>query len=183
MRATDMVRLAMSRLGTSRLRTGLTMLGVIIGVASVVALVAVGQGSTQNITNRLASLGTNLLTVNPGSAQQAGTFGAGGSALTLTIADAQALKTLPVLAGVAPEISTTQLVVAGDANTTTSVLGTTADYQLVRNFELWQGSPLTDLSVENELRIAVIGSTTADDLGLSSDSIGAEIKIGGLPFV
>jgi putative ABC transport system permease protein len=90
---------------------------------------------------------------------------------------------LPILAGVAPEISTTQLVVAGDSNTTTSVLGTTADYPLVRNFELWQGSPLTDLSVENELRIAVIGSTTADDLGLGSNSIGAEIKIGGLPFM
>ncbi len=183
MKATDMLMLAMSRLRISRLRTGLTMLGVIIGVASVVALVAVGQGSTQNITNRLASLGTNLLTINPGSSQQGGTFGAAGSAVTLTIADAQALDALPILAGVAPEISTTQLVVAGDSNTTTSVLGTTADYPLVRNFELWQGSPLTDLSVENELRIAVIGSTTADDLGLGSNSIGAEIKIGGLPFM
>jgi len=177
-----MIGLALDRLRTSRLRTALTMLGVIIGVASVVALVAVGQGSTQNITDRLSSLGTNLLTVNPGSSQQRGTFGAAGSRESLTFQDAQALRALPVLAGVAPEISSTQLVVAGDSITTTSVLGTTADYPMVRNYELWQGSGLTDLAVDNELRIAVIGSSAADDLGLDSSSVGSEVKIGGLPF-
>jgi putative ABC transport system permease protein len=182
MKAVDMVNLALSRLRTSRLRTALTMLGVIIGVASVVALVAVGQGSTQNITNRLEGLGTNLLTVNPGSSQQGGTFGAAGSSESLTVSDAEALSALSVLAGVAPEISTSRLLVAGDENTTTTVLGTTADYPLVRNYEIWQGSALTDLSVEHELRIVVIGATTADDLGLGSTSIGTEIKIGGLPF-
>ena len=183
MKAMDMVSLALGRLRTSRLRTGLTMLGVIIGVASVVALVAIGQGSTANITDQLAGLGTNLLTVNPGSSQDRGTFGGAGTSDTLTFADAQALQTLPVLAGVAPEISTTQLVVAGDENTTTTVLGTTGDYVSVRNYEIWQGSTLTDLSVENELRLAVVGATTADNLGLGAADIGAEIKIGGLPFL
>ena len=101
-----MIALALGRLRTSRLRTALTMLGVIIGVASVVALVSVGQGSTANITDRLAGLGTNLLTVNAGSSQTAGTFGAAGSAESLTLADADALGTLTVLAGVAPESST-----------------------------------------------------------------------------
>ena len=94
MKARDLISLALSRLGTSRLRTALTMLGVIIGVASVVALVAVGQGSTANITDRLTGLGTNLLTINPGSTQTAGTFGAAGSAETLTLADAEALEGL-----------------------------------------------------------------------------------------
>ena len=178
-----MVRLAMSRLRTSRLRTALTMLGVIIGVASVVALVAVGQGTTANVTDRLSELGTNLLTVNPGSSQQGGTFGAAGSAESLTLSDAEALDALPLLAGVAPEISTDQLVVAGDANTTTTILGTTADYPHVRSYELWQGSGLTDASVEDALRVAVIGATTADDLGIAADSLGSEVEIGGLPFV
>ena len=159
------------------------MLGVIIGVASVVALVAVGQGSTANITDRLSELGTNLLTINPGSAQPAGTFGAAGSAETLTLEDAEALDALPLLAGVAPEISTSQLVVAGDANTTTTILGTTADYPHVRSYELWQGSGLTDASVADELRVAVLGATAADDLGLGADSVGSEVEIGGLPFV
>ena len=178
-----MIALALSRLGTSRMRTALTMLGVIIGVASVVALVSVGQGTTANITDRLAGLGTNLLTVNPGSSQQGATFLGAGSSESLTLDDAEALAMLPALAGVAPEISTSQLVVAGDANTTTTVLGTTADYPLVRSFELWQGSGLTDLSVDQALRLAVIGATTADDLGLDASSVGSQIKIGGLPFV
>ncbi len=178
-----MISLALDRLRSSRLRTSLTMLGVIIGVASVVALVAVGQGSTANITDRLAGSGTNLLTINPGSSQQRGTFGAAGSAQSLTLADAEALGSLSVLAGVAPETSSSQLVVAGDSNTTTTILGTTEDYPAVRNFQLWQGSGLTDLAVENELRVAVLGASTADDLGLGADAIGTQIKIGGLPFV
>jgi putative ABC transport system permease protein len=182
MKLRDLVRLAFNRLGTSRLRTALTMLGVIIGVASVVALVAVGQGSTSNITERLSSLGTNLLTINPGSTSTAGTRGAAGSSDTLTLDDALALGALGDLAGVAPEISSQQLVVAGDANTTTSILGTTADYPTVRAYQLWTGSALTDASVAHELRIAVLGSTTASDLGLGPSEIGTEITVGGLPF-
>ncbi len=84
----DLVRLALGRLGASRLRTLLTMLGVIIGVASVVSLVAVGQGATSGITSRLEGLGTNLLTVNPGSSFSGATRGAAGSATTLTLDDA-----------------------------------------------------------------------------------------------
>jgi putative ABC transport system permease protein len=182
MKARDLISLALSRLSTSRLRTALTMLGVIIGVASVVALVAVGQGSTANITDRLTGLGTNLLTINPGSTQTAGTFGAAGSAETLTLADAEALDGVAELAGVAPESSTSQLVTFGEANTTTTILGTTADYPTVRTFELWQGSGLTDLSVAASLRIAVVGASTADDLGLDASSIGQQVKIGGVPF-
>jgi putative ABC transport system permease protein len=182
-KARDLVSLALGRLTTSRLRTALTMLGVIIGVASVVALVSVGQGTTSNITDRLAGLGTNLLTVNAGSSQQGGTFMGAGSSESLSLDDATVLDGLDVLAGVAPEISSSQLVVAGDANTTTTVLGTTADYPFVRSFELWQGSGLTDLSVQQALRVAVLGSSTADDLGLDASSVGSTIKIGGLPFV
>ena len=182
MKARDLLGLALGRLGTSKMRTALTMLGVIIGVASVVALVSVGQGTTANITDRLAGLGTNLLTVNSGSSQQGGTSMGAGSAESLTLDDADALDGLAVLAGVAPEISTSQLVVAADINTTTTVLGTTADYPLVRSYALWQGSGLTDLSVERALRLAVIGSSTADDLELDASDIGSEIKIGGLPF-
>jgi putative ABC transport system permease protein len=182
MRTLDMVRLALSRLRSSRLRTALTMLGVIIGVASVVALVSVGQGTTANITERLSELGTNLLTINPGSTRTAGTFGAAGSSETLTVDDADAIANLDGLAGVAPEISSSQLVVAGDANTTTTIVGTTGDYPHVRSFELWQGSTLPDVAVHAALRLAVLGATTAEDLGLGAGAIGSEIEIGGLPF-
>jgi putative ABC transport system permease protein len=178
----ELVRLALSRLGSSRLRATLTMLGVIIGVASVVALVAVGQGATSGITKQLQGLGTNLLTVNPGSATQGFTRGLAGSATTLTIDDAAAIAKLEDIAAVEPEISTQGLVVAGSKNTTTSVLGTTPEYLTVRNYAVWQGSFLNQAAVDSSLRQAVLGATTADDLGLGADAIGTTVTINGLPF-
>jgi putative ABC transport system permease protein len=178
----ELVRLAVSRLSTSRVRSALTMLGIIIGVASVVALVAVGQGASTGITSRINSLGTNLLTVNAGASFSGGMRQAAGSATTLTLEDADAVSAVAGVAAVSPELSTSQFVVAGDANTTTTILGTTEDYPTVRAYELWQGSFLTDTSVEQELRVAVLGSTTADDLELTAGDIGSEISIGGIPF-
>src|SRR5205814_3948737 len=126
MSVVELVRLALSRIGSSRLRAALTMLGVIIGVASVVALVAVGQGATSGITARLQGLGTNLLTVNPGSSTQGFTRGAAGTATSLTADDANAIAALNGVAAVEPEISSQQLVAAGSLNSTTSIVGTTA---------------------------------------------------------
>ena len=182
MRIQELVRLAVSRLGSSRLRSALTMLGIIIGVASVVALVAVGQGASTGITDRITSLGTNLLTVNAGAAFSGGARQAAGSATTLTLDDAQAVAAVDGVAAVSPELSTSAYVVAGDSNTTTTILGTTEDYPTVRAFELWQGSFLTDTAVEQALRVAVLGATTADDLGLGADAIGSDITIGGIRF-
>jgi putative ABC transport system permease protein len=166
----ELVRLAFSRLRTSRLRAALTMLGVIIGVASVVALVGVGQGTTSNITSRLADLGTNLLTINP--AQGA----------TLSLDDVTAVEAIPGVAGVAPELQTTATVAAGDESTDTSVIGTTPAYPLVRAYDVWQGTFLTDVSLDQNLRVVVLGGTVAEDLGLDAGDVGTEISIGGLPF-
>ena len=169
----ELLRLALSRLRTSRLRAALTMLGVIIGVASVVALVGVGQGTTSNITSRLAGLGTNLLTISPSN-----------SATTnkLSIDDATAIAALPSIGGVAPEISTSLTVTAGRTSTTTSVVGTTAAYPMVRAYDVWQGTFLTDATAGNDLRVAVLGATTAADLGLGASDVGTQIAVGGLPF-
>ena len=167
----ELIRLAFSRLRSSRLRAALTMLGVIIGVASVVALVGVGQGTTTNITNRLNSLGTNLLTVSPT-----------GQSETLTLDDSDAIGKLSSVAGVAPEVSTSQLVRVGVKDTTTSIIGTTAAYPKVRAYEVWQGSFLTDATDDLDLRVAVLGSTTATDLGLTTADIGKDVSIGGIPF-
>jgi putative ABC transport system permease protein len=158
------------------------MLGVVIGVASVVALVAVGQGATSGITNRLAGLGTNLLTVNAGASFSGATRGAAGSSTTLKLADAVALRSLAGVQAVAPELSTQKLVVAGAKNTTTTVIGTSPDYPTVRAYTIWQGSFLTQASVDAGLRVAVLGATTADDLGLGASAVGTDIAIGGLPF-
>ncbi|MCJ7712175.1 MAG: ABC transporter permease [Chloroflexi bacterium] len=171
----ELIRLAFSRLRTGRLRAALTMLGVIIGVASVVALVGVGQGTTSSITERLSSLGTNLLTVSAAGAN-------GGASSTLTLDDVDALRGIDGVAGIAPESSTQATVGADGKTTTTSIIGTTADYAEVRAYDVWQGTFLTDTAVERNLRTAVLGATTASDLGLDETSIGSEISIGGLPF-
>ena len=170
----ELLRLALSRLRTSRLRAALTMLGVIIGVASVVALVSVGQGTTSSITNRLAGLGTNLLTISP--------IGGGGASSKLTLDDAGAIARLASIGGVAPEISKSLTVSAGNTNTTTTVVGTTPAYPTVRAYEVWQGTFLTDASVERDLRVSVLGATAATNLGLTASDLGTQISVGGLPF-
>jgi putative ABC transport system permease protein len=178
----ELVRLALARLAVSRLRAALTMLGIVIGVASVIALVAVGQGATSGITQQLESLGTNLLTVNPGASTTGLVRGARGSATTLTIEDASAIAALPGVAEIAPESTTQAVVVSATANSTTSIVGTTADYVAVHNYELWQGAGLTPVEVAQGLRVAVLGATTADDLGIGADGVGTTITIDGLPY-
>jgi putative ABC transport system permease protein len=175
MNVLEMLRLALSRLRTQRMRAALTMLGVIIGVASVVALVGVGQGTTSNITTQLASLGTNLLTINPTEQNQDGST-------SLTVDDAVAIGDLGGVAAVAPEVSTSQTVTAGEETTDTTIVGTTASYPSVRAYSVWQGAGLTDVSVERALRVAVLGKSSADDLKLDETDIGSHISIGGIDF-
>ncbi len=170
----ELLRLALSRLRTSRLRAALTMLGVIIGVASVVALVGVGQGTTANITSRLNALGTNLLTISP--------TGKGASDGTLTLDDSEAIAKVDGVAAVAPEVSTSQTVTRGTTSTDTTVVGTTAAYASVRAFDVWQGTFLTTPAVDLGLRVAVLGATTADNLGITAQDLGAEIRVGGIPY-
>jgi putative ABC transport system permease protein len=100
----------------------------------------------------------------------------------LTLDDATAIADLSSVAAVAPEASTSLLVEAGDQSTTTTIVGTSADYAQVRAYDVWQGSFLTDVAVDRELRTAVLGHTTADDLGLTAEDLGTTISIGGIPF-
>jgi putative ABC transport system permease protein len=182
MKPIDLIGLAISRLRTGKLRTALTMLGVIIGVASVVALVSAAQGATKGVGDRLQALGTNLITVSPGSTQTGATRGAIGSATTLTLDDANALATLEGVQAVAPQLTTNKLIVAGSKNETARLIGTTPAYLSVFAYQMWVGSFLNEASVDHNLRVAVIGATTADNLGLTDASLGSTINVGGLPF-
>ena len=183
MKLADLLQLALSRLSTGKLRTALTMLGVIIGVASVVALVSVAQGATKGISDRLQNLGTNLVTVSPGFTRTGATRGAIGSATTLTLDDSNALTSLSGVAAVAPQLTTNKLVVAGSQNETARIVGTTPGYLSVFAYQMWAGSFINEAAIDNKLRVAVIGATTADNLSLTEASVGTTINIGGLPFV
>jgi putative ABC transport system permease protein len=180
----EALRLAVRRLRTNRLRTALTALGVIIGVGALVALLAVGQGTQARLTSRIASLGTNLLSVQAGAAVTGGVRGAAGTAATLTRDDATALAGLPGVSAVAPEMPVANAVlVAGRYNTTTVVTGTTADEAYVRGYTVQVGTFLSAPAVAHSLRVAVLGPTTVADLSTTPERIvGTAITINGIPF-
>jgi len=178
----ELTRLSLQRIWANPLRSALTMLGVIIGVASVVAVVSIGQGTGRRITTSIGSLGTNLLTINAGRSFSGLARGAAGSATTLTLDDATEVAALADIETVAPSISTQQLVASGIQNETVSVVGTTPEYLGVHADQVWQGSFLTQPSQDLALRVAVIGSTTATNLKLGAANLGQPITIGGLPF-
>lgn len=180
----EALRLAVRRLRTNRLRTALTALGVVIGVGALVALLAVGEGTQQQLTSRIAGLGTNLLSVQSGATFSGGIRGASGSATTLTREDATALGALPHVAAVAPEMPVSNaLLVSGRNNTTTQVLGTTPSEAHVRGYDIQDGSFLSNEELAKGLRVAVLGPTTVQDLNLTpTTAVGAQIEVAGIPF-
>ena len=182
MNTAELVRLSLQRIGAHPLRSTLTILGIVIGVAAVVAVVAVGQGSSSRITNSISALGTNLLTVSAGRQFNGFVQGAAGSATTLTSDDAAAIAELDGISAVAPSATSNQVVSFEDQNVTTSIVGTTPTYMDIRDYEVWQGRFLSEVSSENRLRIAVIGSDTAESLGLDASDVGAVVRVGGIPF-
>ncbi len=185
MNLTETFRIAFGSLGANKMRAGLTMLGVIIGVAAVIALLAVGQGASAAITAQVQSIGSNVLFIIPGSFQQNGVRSAVGSAATLTLEDANALldsTCCPDVARVAPVFQANVQVVAGGNNTNTAVTGTTPDFQEVRNFHVGQGRFIDWRDDETLARVAVLGAATAKQLFENQDPIGKTIKINRVPF-
>ncbi|MGB8648589.1 MAG: ABC transporter permease [Anaerolineae bacterium] len=178
-------RISLRSLGANKMRSGLTMLGVIIGVAAVIALLAVGQGAGAAITQQVQGIGSNLIFVVPGSFQQNGMRSSAGTAATLTLADADALGKSDCCSGiaeVAPVYQASGQVVFGGNNTSTSVTGTTADFPNVRNFHVAFGRFIEPRDDDTLARVAVLGSDTAKNLFGRSDPLGQTIKINRVPF-
>ena len=187
MRVGDALGIALGALAANKLRTLLTMLGVIIGVSAVIALVAVGRGSQAQVTQRIAGLGTNILFIRPGAQTQGGVRGAGGSAGTLTLDDAAAVADLgPQVAGVAPESGGAVQISYSGQNTNTRVTGTTPSYQDVRNFHVADGDFFTDQDVTAGTAVVVLGSNTAQLLFGDLEPVGQTVRLSrgqtALPF-
>jgi putative ABC transport system permease protein len=178
-------RISLRSLGANKMRSGLTMLGVIIGVAAVIALLAVGQGASAAITQQVQGIGSNLLFVTPGRIQENGVRSAVGAAATLSIEDANALlssQCCPSLSAIAPVFSANVQVVYGGNNTNVSLTGTTADFQRVRNFYVQYGRFIDARDDETLARVAVLGPVTATTLFGRGDPLGQTIKLNRVPF-
>ena len=178
-------RVALESITAHKLRAILTMLGIIIGVAAVLVTMGIGRGAAANITERIESQGTNLLTIYPGASSSGGVQGASGSAGTLTLKDAHDLmnKDLhPAISYVAPEYSSNAQLVYSDNNAQESVVGVTTDYAAVRNLTVASGEFLTEEQIGNQNQVVVLGSELAADLFESENPVGLSLRIEGQPF-
>ena len=179
MGALALLRTAWFSIGSNKLRTGLTLLGMIIGVAAVISLMAIGRGSQNFITDRIEALGSDLLFVRPTSTG-GNIFGGGGDSDDLTVEDAIALLDpvfAPSVSAVAPELQTNGQIVAAEEDTFATILGVTADYFDVRNFTIATGMGITPAHVLNGSRVVVLGSAIADSLYGERIPIGETVRI------
>jgi putative ABC transport system permease protein len=176
----ESVRVGVYSLTANKLRSGMTMLGIVIGVAAVISLVAAGAGAQAQVTEQFESLGSNLLVISPGARTFRGASMGAASAQNLTNDDVEAIDRLAssVLA-IAPEYSSRAQVVYGNKNTQTTVLGVTPEYLTVRNWEVARGRFVESLDLTNQAKVAVLGATVVEDLFGDSliDPLGKMVKI------
>lgn len=178
----ESTRIALRSLMANKLRAGLTMLGVIIGVAAVIALMSIGRGASAAISSQIQSIGTNLLFVRPGAAQTSGVRGAEGSAGTLTIEDSKALEAIDGVVAVAPEVNSFAQIVYQGNNTNARVLGVTETYPEVSNFSPAAGEFITAVNVAAKSAVACLGSSVAGTLFPDQDPVGQTIRMNNVPF-
>lgn len=186
MKTKDLLEETFMALSSNKARSGLTMLGIVIGIASVIAMTAIGTGAQNSVSASIQSIGSNLIIINPGAPRGVGqqVNQGRGSAKTLTLEDVDAIKKIDGIKAVAPEVSSRYQVTAKGTNTNTTVDGVTLDYPTVRNLEIEQGTFITEQNNQSGAKVAVLGPTTVTDLfgEEATDVVGQTIKIKGNQF-
>lgn len=179
----ESIGIALRALYTNKLRSVLTMLGIIIGVGAVIAMVSVGMGVRAKVQNSIASLGSNMLVVTPGAASSQGVRSASGSSITLVLDDAECIKnTVTGIDYVAPTVSRQYQIVAGNQNWTTSVQGVTPEYMAIRSLTVGSGSFISQSDISARNRVAVLGATVAANLFGEMNPTGQSVRINNTPY-
>ena len=179
----ESVRIAFHALVANKMRSILTMLGIIIGVGAVIAMVSIGMGVRDNVQSSIASLGSNMLIVTPGSADSGGVRGSAGSMITLKTEDANAIRQhIKNIDYVSPTVSQSYQVVAGNQNWNTSVQGVTAEFMSIRNLTVGSGTFISEQDLNSRNRVAVIGATVAQNLFAEMNPTGQNIRINNTPY-
>ncbi|MGC3992577.1 MAG: ABC transporter permease [Propionicimonas sp.] len=182
---TETLKTAISALNARRMRSALTMLGILIGIAAVMLTVGLGQGASAQITEQINSLGSNLLVVSPSSSNSGGFRGGGSTVSTLTMQDADMLadpEVAPDVLAVAPTSSTSGSLQSSETTWTSTVVGTVPDWLTVRAREVETGRFFTQTEVDSSANVAVIGSETAEELFTTGSAVGQSISINGESF-
>ena len=174
--------MAWASLIANKLRSLLTMLGIIIGVAAVIALVSIGNGVKQDIEDSISSLGSNLLVVLPGAPRTPGARSSQGSMKSLKISDSEAIAKLEGVKAASPMTNGSYVVIYQNKNWTTSVAGVNSNFQDVNNWTMTSGRFFSDKNVQNRERVAVVGQTVVKNLFTDEDPVGKEIRVKNIPF-
>ena len=174
--------MAWASLIANKMRSILTMLGIIIGVAAVIALVSIGNGVKQDIQNSISSLGSNLLMVMPGAPRTPGVRPSAGSMKSLKVSDYEAIAKLDGVKAASPMTNGSYVVIYQNKNWTTSVSGVSYNYLDVNNWSMKSGRFLSEKNVQNRERVAVVGKTVVKNLFGDEDPVGAEIRVKNIPF-
>ncbi len=179
------LRIALRAVLRNKMRSFLTTLGIIIGVAAVIAMMAIGAGAKAQVEAAFSAMGTNLLIVLPGSTTAGGSFGGFGTMPTLTWDDLAAIRNeVPTVKSAAPSMRSNQSLVSGELNWTTNVTGTTPEYFDIRAWPIAVGSAFTQSDVDTAAKVVVLGQTVVDRLyGPSANPVGQTVRIGNTPFV
>ncbi len=183
MRARALIRIASESIVKNKLRTMLTMLGIVIGVGAVIIMVAVGHGASSRIREQIDALGTNMLVITAGAAQQGGVSQGAGSFNRLAVEDAEKLQREALMvSAVSPVIVSRLQVIGGEGNWRTEVNGVSTDYQVIRDWQLQTGAFFADTDVGAMRKVAVLGATVASNLYPGMDPVGQQIQLRNVPF-
>lgn len=179
----NLLKIAFKALNNNKLRCFLTMLGIIIGVASVITMLAIGQGSKNSIRDQISEMGSNMIMIHPGSMQRGGVRQSSDDMQSLEVADYEALQDLKGVAAISPTVSSGGQLVNGNNNYPSSVTGITADYLDIRKLKIKDGAMFTDHDVKSAAKVCVIGKTIIDNLFPNGeDPVGRVIRFGKIPM-
>ncbi|NLU40381.1 MAG: FtsX-like permease family protein [Bacteroidales bacterium] len=179
----NLTKISWGALMRNKFRAFLTMLGIIIGVASVIAMLAIGEGSKKSIQDQMSSMGSNLVFVSPGSQQRGGAQMGSTNAQSLTMSDLEAVEQAENISAVSPEVRSSGQVVLGNSNWPTSIYGSNSEYLSIKKIEIESGRIFTEREINTMAKVCLVGKTVVNELfGQGADPIGQTIRFKNIPF-
>ncbi len=183
MNIANLLKIALKALNNNKLRCFLTMLGIIIGVASVITMLAIGQGSKNSIKAQISEMGSNMIMIHPGNMQRGGVRQSADDMQTLEVSDYEALKELPGVAAISPSVNSGGQLVNGNNNYPSSIYGVTPEYLDIRKFKVKDGGMFTEHDIKSAAKVCILGKTVVDNLFPNGeDPVGRVIRFGKIPL-